>query len=170
VGLLSTANGQPPSRGAPTFPAAGSRRHLVPATSHTGCNGQPPFDFDFGRQIGDPLGVVTLSTMIQYNTCLWHPLCVCAVIRDDLRESAAHTRRVLRLVLETFSCTQRPISELLIPQSFPHRQRTGVQQRCRDVPYWPRGSTAVHVVSHLYRMCPYGPQTHNRRTRFSVII
>ena len=48
---------------------------------------------------------------------------------------------------------------LLIPQFFPHRQRTGVQQRCREVSDWPRGSTAVHVGSHHWRMCPYGPQT-----------
>ena len=81
MGLLSTANGQPPSRGPTTCPAAGSRRHLLSATTHTGCNGQPSFDFDFGGRIGDPLGVVTLSTAIQDNTCPWHPACVSAVIR-----------------------------------------------------------------------------------------
>jgi len=59
---------------------------------------------------------------------------------------------------------------LLIPRFCPHRQRTGVQQECMDVSDWPRGSTAVHVGSHLYRMCPYGPQTHNRLTPFSEII
>jgi len=59
---------------------------------------------------------------------------------------------------------------LLIPQFCPHRQRTGVQLRCRDVSDWPRGSTAVLFGSHLYRMCPYGPQTHNRRNRFAEII
>ena len=61
-------------------------------------------------------------------------------------------------------------SFLLIPQFCPHWQRTGVLQRCRDVSDWPRRSTAVHVGSHHYSMCPYGPQMHNRRTRFSKII
>jgi len=89
------------------------------------------------------------------------------LFRRTPMENSQIQHNLLRRNQETEQCV---CMVLLIPQFCPHRQRTGVQQRCRHDSDWPRGSTAVHVGSHLYRMCPYGPQTHNRRTRFSEII
>jgi len=107
-----------------------------------------------------------------FSISLVHP----AIHWDEKSNETNNDHRMRRLMadearclLDVIFCLSHDVL-LLIPQFCPHRQRTGEQQRCRDVSDWPRGSTEVHVGSHLHRKCPYGPQTHNRRTRFSEII
>ena len=119
-----------------------------------------------------PAGVRCGSEYNPYTVRSWWPIgrhgdevVVVASVPRPAHRTSVRTRAETGLMFSDF-----PRYILLIPQFCPHRQRTGVQQQCRDVCDWPRGATAVHVGSRLYRMCPYGPQTHNRRTRFSEII
>jgi len=58
---------------------------------------------------------------------------------------------------------------VLIPQFCAHRPGTVVERQWMQISDWSSIPPSVHVRTDLYKMCPYGPQSHNQRLRFSVL-
>jgi len=58
---------------------------------------------------------------------------------------------------------------LLIPQFYPHRPGTVVEQQGMETCDWSIRRTAAHTGPDNYRMCPYSLLSHIRRLRFSAL-